>query len=185
MGEDRADAHRVGRGGDRLTIAEAATLLGVHKNTVRNRIKDGTYKADKVITERGPTYLIEREILLANLNTNTLSSASQQIVNPAQMEIVQEMLRPFIRDLESINQELGAERVRRRMAEERAAALEAELQELREARETPEKTPVNEANADPDEPPPDASAGTQEATGSPQTGESAERRSWWRRFFGF
>ncbi len=184
VGEDRADAHSVSKGGDRLTIAEAATLLGVHKNTVRNRIKDNTYKAEKVITERGQTYLIERKSLLNNLTTNTLSSDSQQLVNPAPMEFVQELLRPFVSELGDVREELGAERVRRQMAEERAAALEAELQELRDARETPAKSPVSEASTDPGEPPPDAPAGTQEATESPQTSGSAEHRSWWRRMFG-
>ena len=163
MGEDRTDAHSVGRGGDRLTIAEAATLLGVHKNTVRNRIKNGTYKAEKVITERGQIYLIERQSLLTNLTTNILSSGSQQLVNPAPMEFVQELLRPFVSELGEVREELGAERARRQMAEERAATLEAELQALREARESPE----NEAGPGPGETtPPDAPADAQEATQS-------------------
>ena len=173
MGEDRADAHRVGRGGDRLTIAEAATLLGVHKNTVRNRIKDGTYKAEKVITERGETYLIDRKSLLTNLTTNTLSSASQQLVNPAPMEFVQELLRPFVSELGDVREELGAERVRRQVAEERAAALEAELQELKDARESPQSL----ASPGPTETPPDSAEGPREGT------EAPKRRSWWRRVF--
>jgi excisionase family DNA binding protein len=176
VGEDRADAHSVGRGGDRLTIAEAATLLGVHKNTVRNRIKHGTYKAEKVITERGETYLIERKSLLNTLTTNALSSDSQQPVNQAPMEFVQELLRPFVSELGDVREELGAERVRRQVAEERAAALEAEMQELRDAQESP----LSEAS----ETRPDAPAGTQEATESPQTSGPAEPRSWWRRMFG-
>jgi excisionase family DNA binding protein len=57
VGEDHTEAHSVGRGRDRLTIAEAATLLGVHKNTIRNRIKNGSYTAEMVQTERGPSYL--------------------------------------------------------------------------------------------------------------------------------
>jgi excisionase family DNA binding protein len=172
VGEDRTDAHSVSRGGDRLTIAEAATLLGVHKNTVRNRIKDGTYKAEKVITKRGETYLIERKSLLTNLTTNTLSRGSQQLVNPAPMEFVQELLRPFVSELGDVREELGAERARRRMAEEKAAALEAELQELRDARESPET-----ATAEPDrvEDRPDAPR-------SPQT--ATQPRPWWRRIIG-
>jgi excisionase family DNA binding protein len=138
VGEDRTDAHSVGKGRDRLTIAEAATLLGVHKNTVRNRIKDGTYEAEKVITERGPTYLIERTSLLNNPTTNTLSSDSQQLVNPAPMELIQELLRPFVNELGAVREELGAERTRRQMAEERASALEAELDAIREGRESPD-----------------------------------------------
>lgn len=179
MGEDRADAYSVDRGGDRLTIAEAATLLGVHKNTVRNRIKHGTYKAEKVITERGETYLIERKSLLTNLTTSTLSSASQQLVNPAPMEFVQELLRPFVRELGDVREELGAERARRQIAEERAASLEAELQELREA----QKSPQSEDSSGPtEETPLDALADAQTATDSPQAG--GERRPWWRRVFG-
>jgi excisionase family DNA binding protein len=135
VGEDRTDAHSVGRGSDRLTIADAAALLRVHKNTIRNRIKNGTYKAEKVITERGPTYLIERESLLTNVTTSALSSTSQQLVSTQGMEFVQELLRPFVRELGQVREELGAERARRLTAEERTASLEAELETLREPQE--------------------------------------------------
>src|ERR687897_2286814 len=137
VGEDRTHAHSVVRGRDRLTIAEAATLLGVHKNTVRNRIKKGSYRAEMVQTERGPTYLIERESLLTNLTTNTLSSVSQELVSQSAMEFVQELLRPFVSEVGEVREELGAERVRRHIAEERTAALEAELETLREVLEPP------------------------------------------------
>jgi excisionase family DNA binding protein len=113
-----------------MTIAEAAALLGVHKNTVRNRIKNGSYRAELVQTERGPTYLIERESLLANLTTNTLSSASQDVVSPQAMDFVQELLRPFVSDLGVVREELGSERARRQMAEERVADLEADVADL-------------------------------------------------------
>ena len=169
MGEDRTDAYSVGRGKDRLTITEAATLLGVHKNTVRNRIKNGSYRVEMVQTERGPTYLIERESLLTNLSTNALSGASQELVNPQAMEFVQELLRPFVSELGEVREELGAERLRRQIAEERTAALEAELEALREARESPQ--PVEEAGrAEPHS----ATVETQEGT----------QRPWWRRMFG-
>jgi excisionase family DNA binding protein len=138
MGENHADAHNVGRGGDRLTIAEAAALLGVHKNTVRNRIKNGSYRAEMVQTERGPTYLIERDSLVTNLTTNALSSASQQVVSPQAMEFVQELLRPFVSELGEAREELGAERARRHMAEERVASLETELEAFRQRQETRE-----------------------------------------------
>ena len=130
MGEDRTDADRVGKDGDRLTIAEAAALLGVHKNTVRNRVKNGTYRAELIQTERGPTYLIERESLLANLTANTLSSASQDVVSPQAMDFVQELLRPFVSELGAVREELGTERARRQMAEERVADLEADVADL-------------------------------------------------------
>ena len=170
VGEGRTHAHSVGRAGDRLTIAEAATLLGIHKNTVRNRIKNGSYRAEMVQTERGPTYLIERESLLTNLTTNTLSSTSQELVSQTAMEFVQELLRPFVSELGQVREELGAERARRQMAEERAAAIEAELEAFRETRESPETAAEEADRAEP----------------RPATGEAQEgvQRPWWRRMFG-
>jgi excisionase family DNA binding protein len=188
VGEDRTDAHNVSRGGDRLTIAEAATLLGVHKNTVRNRVKNGSYRAELVQTERGPTYLIERESLLTNLTTNTLSSGSQEVVSPQAMEFMQGLLRPFVSELGAVREELGAERARREMAEttlregmaeERRRREEAErerddlrreLYALREPRESPQTAA-------------EASEGTEPrpAAGGAQEGV---QRPWWRRVFG-
>jgi excisionase family DNA binding protein len=169
VGEDRTDTHSVGRDRDRLTIGEAAALLGVHKNTVRNRIKNGSYQAEMVQTERGPTYLIGRESLLANLSANTLSHASQELAGHQAMEFVQKLLRPFVSELGEIREELGAERARRQIAEERAAALEAELEVLREPRESPhtaEEEGAEESHA---------------AIGEAQEGV---QRPWWRRIFG-
>jgi excisionase family DNA binding protein len=189
VGEDRTHAHSGGRGADRLTIAEAAALLGVHKNTVRNRIKNGLYRAEMVQTERGPTYLIERDSLLTNLTTNTLSSASQELVSQQAMEFVQELLRPFVSELGEIREELGAERVRREMAEstlregmaeeqrrrEEAERerdyLRRELFALREARESPQTVEEEPERAEPHS----ATQGAQ---------EGAQRRSWLRRMFG-
>src|SRR5215208_5735188 len=133
---DGQDTNSIGRGHDRLTIGEAATLLGVHKNTVRNRIKNGPYRAEMVQTERGPTYLIERESLLTNLTTNTLSSASQEVVSPQAMEFVQELLRPFVSELGEVRQELGAEQARREMAE---TTLREGMAEERRRREEAER----------------------------------------------
>lgn len=66
---------------DGLTIREAATLLGVHPNTVRNRIKDGTYRAEKILTTNGPKYYIDRDSLVDNFDEQRLPHASQQPVN--------------------------------------------------------------------------------------------------------
>jgi excisionase family DNA binding protein len=137
VGESR-DTNNIGMGGERLTIAEAAALLGVHKNTVRNRIKNGSYRAEMVQTERGPTYLIERESLLTNLSANTLSGTSQELGGHGGRQFVEELLRPFVSELGEIREQMGAERARRQMAEERSAALGRELEVLREARESPE-----------------------------------------------
>jgi len=59
MGENPRDTNAV-RGSDRVTIAQAASLLDVHPNTVRNRVKAGVYDAEKVVTENGQTWMITR-----------------------------------------------------------------------------------------------------------------------------
>ena len=55
MGEDYTEVNPSVRGTERVTITEAATLLGVHPNTVRGRVKAGIYDAEKVATEHGLT----------------------------------------------------------------------------------------------------------------------------------
>ena len=169
VGEGR-DTDNIGRGGDRLTIAEAADLLGVHKNTVRNRIKNGSYRAEIVQTERGPTYLIERESLLTNLSANTLSRAPQVLGGHQAMELVQELLRPFVSEVGEVHEELGAERARRQIAEERTAALEAELEALREAQESPQTAEEELDRA--------------EAHSATVEDQQGTQRPWWRRWFG-
>jgi excisionase family DNA binding protein len=178
---------------DTLTISEAATFLGVHKNTVRNRIKDGTYEAEQVVTERGPTYFIKRESILNTLTTNTLSSASQEhgtaVVSPQSLAFVQELLRPFVNELGQVREELGAERVRREMAEttlhevmaeerRRREDAERERDELRRELYALREAPGSPESPAPSDTPPDAVGEAQEPT------ERPEERSWWRRMFG-
>jgi excisionase family DNA binding protein len=188
VGEDRTDAHSIGRESDRLTIAEASTLLGVHKNTVRSRIKNGIYQAEMVQTERGPTYLIERESLLTNLTTNTLSSASQELVSQQALEFVQELLRPFVSELGEVREELGAERARREMAE---STLHEGIDEERRRREEAERErddlrrelhALREPRAAPE------AAEEQQGRGQPRLdaggAQEGVQRSWWRRLIG-
>jgi excisionase family DNA binding protein len=190
MGEDRTDTHNADSLQDRLTIAQAAQLLGVHKNTVRNRIKDGTYRAEKILTERGETYFIDRKHLLQahgntsgnTSNTNTLSSASQQSSIPTGVEVARELLRPFIEELGTVREQLGAERARREIAENLAAALEAELEALRasqmptEAPAGAETTPAPEGPQEAAQPPqeeaPELVALAQASSVGPSVGET-------------
>jgi len=44
-----------------MTITEAAKLLGVHPNTIRNRVKAGTMPATKVLTSKAEAYAIPRK----------------------------------------------------------------------------------------------------------------------------
>ena len=94
MGKSRTDPNNANGAKERVTIAEAATLLGVHPDTVRSRIKGGVYDAEKVVTEHGPRWMIDRD----SLTTNTLPSAPQQPVVRGQQEALQELARAIVRE---------------------------------------------------------------------------------------
>jgi excisionase family DNA binding protein len=123
MGEDRREA---------LTIRQAATLLGVHPNTIRNRIKVGTYKADKVQTEHGENYLIPRSELSPPSTNNVMVDPTQPQPVPSPLPDVREamraMLEPFVEELGTVREELGRERERREQAERRVEDLTRRLE---------------------------------------------------------
>ncbi|MDQ3637177.1 MAG: helix-turn-helix domain-containing protein, partial [Actinomycetota bacterium] len=119
---------------DALTIRQAAALLNVHPNTVRNRIKAGTYQAEKVVTENGETYLIPRSELSQVSTTNSLVTPS-----PAQLpsqplpdvrEAMRAMLEPFVKELGDVREELGRERERREQLQHERDELRRELDAL-------------------------------------------------------
>jgi excisionase family DNA binding protein len=135
--------------GDWVTVTEAARLLGVHRNTVRNRIKAGRYKAHKVVTPQGETYMVERESLstspdndLAQPHTsgvrhnayNPLQDVQQErtVMTEAQQvqaeALVQRLLAPFIAELGAVREELGRERQRRELLECERDALKERLE---------------------------------------------------------
>jgi excisionase family DNA binding protein len=146
---------------DALTIRQAAALLNVHPNTVRNRIKADKYRAEKVVTEHGETYLIPRselskESTTTNVVTPTPPQSSSQPL-PDIREAMRAMLEPFVKELGEVREELGRERQRRQHSEEEAATLQAQLRILSEARESSESP----GPTDTPTPPP---GGTQMAT---------------------
>ena len=166
------DANSGGGANEGITIAEAAALLGVHPNTVRNRVKAGMYEAEKVFTENGQTWMIDRDSIL----NNPLPKASQQPPSQLQSQsevqatqLVQDLLRPFVEDLGRVREELGAERVLREQAEGERDKLAAELEALRETRDAPETASEDVSGSEAEAPPSDS---------------EEPRRSWWRRFFG-
>ena len=125
MGE-APEANNAGREVERVTISEAATLLNVHPNTVRNRVRAGIYRAEKVLTERGPTWMIDRD----SLTTNTPTNDSQQLVSQRAIDFAQELIRPFVTELGEVREQLGAERARREQAERERDELRRELEQL-------------------------------------------------------
>lgn len=156
-----------------ITITEAAALLSVHPNTVRNRVRAGVYDADKVLTENGFTWMIDPTSLVNPPLPNASQQPASQLVNPetaTSTEIIRDLLTPFVEDLGRVREELGAERVRREQAERERDELRRELEALREARESPETASDLPPGADP------RGEGAGREAGKP-------RASWWKRIF--
>ena len=172
VAEEHHSTNIPGKGVNRVTISEAATLLGVHPNTVRNRVKDGSYQAEKIVTGHGPTWYIDRDSLVTNTPPSGLQFRPTHIVNKEALEVVQDLLRPFVEDLGKVREELGAERVRREQAERERDELATRLAELEQAPEPLEGDPETVT-----------SASTEEGQGV-ETPLRQEHRPWWRRWFG-
>jgi excisionase family DNA binding protein len=176
--------------GDRLTITEAAELLGVHRNTVRNRIKAGTYKASKVLTPQGETYVIERDSLdlpsqqgsqdgsqppTDNVHHNPRQDVRGTDLTPADFQAaneaaIQRLLEPFVRDLSAAHERIGrleAERDQLQRERDDARAEHHVLLRRLEARQGFE-TAANDQNVDDDR-------------NEAQTANSAPWWAFWRR----
>ncbi len=138
-----------------VTIAEAAKLLGVHPNTVRNRIKTGLLTATKVVTLNGEAYAIPRASVtpsqdplqqagrvpggsnpLVSFNDGqsdalvTLITGSQVTLSTALQELVRPLVEENMRLHEMARaqaQELGRTQEQRDQAHRELADLRAQL----------------------------------------------------------
>jgi predicted ArsR family transcriptional regulator len=160
VGEDRPKTSR------RVTVAEAAEILGVSVEAVRGRIKRGTLEAER--TPEGVFVL-----LAANQSTD---QGAYQTVSAA--EFIEEM-RDRIRDLrEQLASERRANEENRRIIAaltQRIPEIEAPASpETRESPETPSEDPyLTHAPPTPERPFTEEERASQERQGR-----------WWRRFFG-
>lgn len=96
MAEGQGD-NNAGEAVERVTITQAATLLGCHRNTIKNRIQAGMYRAEKIHTEHGLTWMIDRN----SLTNNPPTTARQQPVAGVpvvQQEALQELAKAIVRE---------------------------------------------------------------------------------------
>lgn len=191
MGEDRTEGAQQGK--EYVTVGEAAKLLGVHRNTIHNRIKNGRIRAHKVIEGDREIYRIERDSLdvgRTSADVRTLdaqrTTAGEELSRMIATRL-DEIVRDYTHQLGDLREELGAERARREMAEttlregmaeqrRRREEAERERDELR--RELYGRRGRTEARQEAEEQqgrsqPRSAAGGIQEDS----------RRPWWRRMF--
>jgi hypothetical protein len=163
-----ADAHPTDQTTDRrVTVAQAAVLLGLSEDAIRSRLKRGTLSKEKdadgtvfVVLDGGrPTTNGDRPM------TDQTTDQSALALMQAHLDSLGEQL-TYIRD--QLDQEREANRENRRII----AGLVQRVPEL-EAPRNGHETATAEPDREEHRP---ATNGAQEGT---------ERRSWWRRWFGF
>jgi hypothetical protein len=144
----------------RVTVKEAAELLGVSEHAIRQRIRRNTLESDKDADGRVYVLLdVDNEL---SGETSGKASDEQSDVNPVQMLREQnQILR------EQLDEAHAANRENRRII----AALTQRIPAIEEAPE-PRESPVSASN--------DAGNGS-----PPENQGRVPERSWWRRFFGF
>jgi hypothetical protein len=161
------EEHRTYHWGDqpanqRLTVAQAAEVLGITEGAVRSRIKRGTLPTTK---ESGAVFvLLGGGTSQANQVPNTGAPAGQ---SPELLEA----LRDQIRDL---REQLGQANERDRENRRIIAALTSRIPELEAPSQEPRESPQSEARPGPSDTP----------TGEPGAPQEATERPWWRRMFG-
>jgi len=183
-----------------VTVGEAAKLLGVHRNTVHHRIKVGRLTAHKVVEGEREVYRIERDSLglgRTSAVVHTLdaqrTTAGEELARMIAARL-DEIVRDYTEQLGDVREELGAERVRRQMAE---STLREGMAEERRRREQAEQERDNlrreleairaprgssESPGPTDAPTPDP--GDAQAATEGRQGQESARRPWWRRLFG-
>lgn len=119
-----------------ISVPEAAKLLGVHPNTIRNRVKSGQYSAEWTQSSHGPKQLIPRDQVLG-VSIPTADEQHQHaltFIEPRGVTLetsLQQVLSPFLERLESTLVEVGTLRESRRQLDELNQKLAAEVAQLR------------------------------------------------------
>jgi excisionase family DNA binding protein len=117
-----------------VSVGEAAKLLGVHRNTVHHRIKTRRLKAHKVLEGEKEVYRIERDslgVVRPSADVHTLDAQRPTQAKELMRHLtdrLEEIGQRHAIELGDVREQLGEERTRRVLAEERVTELQAELE---------------------------------------------------------
>ena len=154
MGEERT-----GRDLDRLTVAEAARVLGISQDAVRKRIARGTIPHERDESGRVYVYLSPSETV-HKTDQDTAQDDASKTVQDAYIRSLEDQIAFLRRELERKDGILLN-------LTERIPQLEAPS----EARESPQTVEQEPERAEPQ-------------SDAPGDQEGVQRRSWWRRLIG-
>jgi hypothetical protein len=151
---------------ERVTVPQAARLLGISEGAVRQRIQRGTLRSER--NDQGHVYVV--------ISRDNDEQTSEKTASESRLVETLERQNEFLqRQLEA---EREANRENRRLL---AAALERipEIEAPREPRESPQTGTESRSST---APPPEQQKPTSREE-APLTEEEPEGRSWWRRVF--
>ena len=154
----------------RVTVEEAAKILGTSENAVRKRIERGTLTSEKV---DGVRYVLLWDIdMLQHASGTAGGSVGNMSHDAALMQAHLDSMQEQVSYLKSVVQTRDEE-LRRK--DHIIAALTERI---------PELEPPREASREPREGQVTASEEADKGTTPPEQQEPSQRRSWWRAFFG-
>jgi predicted ArsR family transcriptional regulator len=162
----------------RVTVAEAADILGITAEAVRTRIKRGKLESVKEPPAAGGTFYVLLEADRTRPNTDPTSQGQDQTADqtgPALLEAKDDLIA-------TLREQLQAERQAHAEARRLLAAALERIPPQLEAANGEESSPL-EARESPLSPgPSDTTSQTADGVGGRE--EAAERVSWWRRVLG-
>jgi excisionase family DNA binding protein len=156
---------------DRMTVPEAARVLGISEGAVRKRVERGKLQAEHTADGRLIVYLDKNTTVHDRVHDESHDITTERYVRSLEDQV------------EYLRQQLADERAARTQERQRHDTIVAQL-----TSRIPELPPATESSS-PAEPPGAPTAATEEperAEPRPATGgrqEGAER-PWWRRMFG-
>ncbi len=168
----------------RVTVAEAAVLLGLSEDAVRSRLKRGTLR--KVKGPDGTVFVVlGRGEPPDRPTANGGRPATDQPTGQTDQALMQEHLDSLREQVDYLREQLDREREARTEERRRQDTIIAQLTQANAvlARRVPEL----EAPQEPRDAPQTAAEAPEGPEPRPATGGTREaaRRSWWRRWFGF